>query len=99
MQFPVLVEQTNGNGYRASSSVPFEVSAQGATREEALRNLQNEVETRIKGGAEIVFVDLPVENPWLKMAGIFNKDDPAIQEWKKAMAEYRDQIEKDESYP
>ena len=37
------------------------------------------------------------ENPWLKIAGIF-KDDPFMEEWKQAMAEYRNQIEKDDNY-
>jgi hypothetical protein len=35
------------------------------------------------------------DNPWLKMAGMWDKDDPFVQEWKEIMRENR---LKDEDY-
>ena len=50
------------------------------------------------GGAEIVPLDVGNEtHPWLQFAGMF-KDDPMLDEWKQAMADYRDQVEKDDEY-
>jgi hypothetical protein len=99
VQIAVLVEPMNGAGFRASGGEPFCVSVEGATREDALKKLQDEIELRIKSGADLVFLDVPAEsNPWLKIAGMY-KDDPMLEEWKQAMAEYRDQVEKDDDYP
>lgn len=98
MQLEVLIEPMNGRGFRASGAGPFRVSVDGATREEALKKLQDEIQTRIRSGAEIITLEMPAEsNPWLKIAGMY-KDDPMLEEWKQAMAEYRDQIEKDDGY-
>jgi predicted RNase H-like HicB family nuclease len=38
MQIPVLVEPIAGDGYRARGTEPFGLSAEGATRAEALEN-------------------------------------------------------------
>jgi predicted RNase H-like HicB family nuclease len=98
MQITVLIEPKNGNGYRASNNAPFGASAEGTTREEALKKLQDEIQAQLRSGAEIVAMELPVEpHPLLKYAGIL-KDNPLLEEWKQAMAEYRDQIEKDDDY-
>ena len=68
---------------------PF-LSARGATREEALTKLRQRILTRLKDGAEIVGLELGhAANPWVELAGIYSSDDPVIQEWKTAMAEYR----------
>jgi hypothetical protein len=99
MQIKVLVEPMNGNGFRASGGEPFRISVEGATREEALKKLRDEIQERIKNGAELVTLDVPAEpNPWLQMAGMY-KDDPLFDEWQKAIAENRDRAEKDDEYP
>ncbi len=73
-------------------------SAEGATRDEALKNLKDEIQARIRSGAELVALEVGVApHPWLEFAGMY-KDDPLIEEWKKAMADYRDQVEKDDDY-
>ena len=42
-------------------------------------------------------MDVPEQdNPWLKMAGMWDKDDPLVQEWKEIMRENR---LKDENNP
>jgi hypothetical protein len=98
MQITVLVEPMNGQGFRATGCVPFGISVEAATREEALKKLQGEVQARMKSGAEIVLLNVPAEsNPWLKIAGMY-KDEPMFEEWQEAIADYRDQIEKDDNY-
>jgi predicted RNase H-like HicB family nuclease len=38
MQIPILVEPVTNNGYRATCGPPLAVSAEGATRDEAVEN-------------------------------------------------------------
>ena len=98
MKISVLVEPRNGTGFRARTGEPFDITVDGATREAALQNLKEQVQTRIQNGAEIVPVEVGNEaHPWLAFAGMF-KDDPMLNEWKQAMADYRDQVDKDDDY-
>ena len=91
MQFPVLIEQVANNGYRASSGAPLALSADGATRDEAIGKLQEQLRQRLQSGAEVATVEIParpIENPWVRFAGMF-KDDPDFQEVVEIMAENR----------
>jgi hypothetical protein len=91
MQFAVLIEQVANNGYRASSGAPLELSAEGATRDEAIRNLQAQLRQRLQTGAELATVEVvvsPPENPWVRYAGMF-KDDPDFQDVIDIIAENR----------
>ncbi len=98
MQIAVLVERVKGNGYRARSAEPFAVTGKGATREEALRKLRGKIQARLKGDVELVGLEVGSEpNPWVEFAGMF-KNDPMIGTWKKAMADYRAEVEKDADY-
>ena len=89
MEIPVLIEPVAGNGYRAK---PLDLSAlcgEGATGEEALKKLKEEFDRNLPAGARIIPLDLaePV-SPWESQAG-WLKDDPMLEAWKEAMAEYR----------
>lgn len=100
MQIPVLVEPTANEGFRATAGPPLPLSAEGATPDEALRNLRAVMDQQLKNGKQLMSVDFPVtENPWLAMAGIFDPNDPLIQQWKEAMAEYRLEVEADPDRP
>lgn len=95
MKIAVVVERVKGNGYRARGADPFAITARGATRNEALRKLHEKIQARLKRGMEVVTLDVGTEsNPWEKFAGMF-KDDPWIEEWKKAMASYRKKLDED----
>jgi|SRR6516165_115813 len=95
MQIPVLVERVKGNGYRARGKEPFNVSARGATREEALAKLRAKIHARLKKGSEVVGLELADElHPWMEFAGMF-KDDPWIEDWKRSIEEYRQKVEDD----
>lgn len=90
MHIPVLIEPVAGNGYRACGLGPDAAAAEGKTDAEALANLRQNLEDRIKAGARLTYLDLPAqEHPLARAAGIFRADDPVVQEWKEIMAENR----------
>ncbi len=95
MQIPVLIEPIARNGYRATGGMPLAVVVEAPTREEALTKLTEQLQARLRNGAEIVPLDLtPPKHPWMEFAGMF-KDDPWIEDWVQSMAEYRQQVEDD----
>jgi len=99
MQIPVLVEPIANNGFRARASEPLPVSAEGATPEEAVRNLRAAMDRQLKNGKQLRSVDIAPENPWLALAGMHDPNDPLVQEWKLEMAAYRQEIEDDPDRP
>src|SRR5262245_58535573 len=100
MEMHVLVERTAENGYRAVTGPPFQIAVEGGTREEALTKVRTAVAEKIRGGAEFLRLEVPggpselilcnqqTDNPWLRIAGIF-ENDPFFEEWQQAIAEYR----------
>jgi len=99
MQIPVLVEPVANNGFRAKAGEPLSLTAEGATAEEAVRNLRAAMDCQLKNGKQLLSVDFTAENPWLAMAGMHNPNDPIIQEWKKEMAAYRQEVEDNPDRP
>ena len=98
MQITVVIEPIAPNGFRARSGEPFGLIAEGATVEEALQKLREQVKGRVARG-EIVSLDVPAkDNPWLRMAGIWEKDDPLVEEWKRIMEENRRAADADPDY-
>jgi predicted RNase H-like HicB family nuclease len=95
MQIPVLVERVDSNGYRARGPEPFGLTAEGSTEEEALQKLRELVQSRLAAGARLVQLDVPEEHPWARFVGRWKEGDPVIEEWKKAVEEYRRQIDED----
>jgi hypothetical protein len=98
MQIPILIEPVNGNGYRSRGGEPFALSAQGATREEVVAKLRDQLESRLREGSEVVSLDVPTEpHPLARFAGMF-KDDPLFESWQKSIAAYRRKVEADPNY-
>jgi len=99
MNIQVFLQPVNGSGFRAETSSPWNVTAQGATREEALDRVRDQIRAKLADGSEVVSVavDEP-ENPWLKLAGI-HSNDPQYQNDLDAVAEYRQQVELDADRP
>jgi hypothetical protein len=95
VQIPILIEPVAGNGYRARGGEPFAVTAEGATRDEALAKLKELWQSRLSNGAELIQMDITApRHPWMVLDGIY-KDDPLFEEWKQAIADYRRKIDED----
>jgi hypothetical protein len=96
MRIPVLVEPLGPNSYRASA---FGLSAEGATRDEALQKLRALFEGKWANGAEIVPLEVPpFEHPGDRFVGTWAEDDPLLAEWEKAVEEYRRSVDADPNY-
>ena len=95
MQIPVLIEPCESNGYRATTGPPLALSADGATREQALFHLRQALQRRLSAGAEIATLNVPgPQHPLASFAGMF-KDNPLFDEWQQAIADYRQKVEDD----
>ncbi len=101
MEIPVLIEPVANNGYRASCPSVGGLSAEGATPDEAMSKLREQVASRLRNGTQVATLRIPaahVENPWVEFAGMF-KDDPLFDDWQRSIAEYRREVEADPDYP
>jgi hypothetical protein len=99
MQIPILIEPLAGNGYVARGGEPLALSAEGATKEEALEKLRAKLKARLEQGAVVVPLDMPPqEHPLARFAGMY-KDDPLLKDWKKSVAAYRKKVDKDANKP
>jgi predicted RNase H-like HicB family nuclease len=99
MQIPILIEPVSGNGYRVTTGQPLTLSAEGATREEALRQLHQALQARLSTGAEITCLEVSAaEHPLAPYAGMF-KDNPLFDAWQQAIAEYRHQVDGEQEGP
>ena len=99
MELPVVIEPIENQAFRARLGDPLGMSAEGATQVEAMQNLKVLLEKRLASGMQISSLTLPLEpHAWMKCAGIFREDDPVIQDWQKAIQDYRDEVEQDPNY-
>jgi hypothetical protein len=90
-----LIEPVAGKRYRARGAEPFALTAEGATREEALANLKEKLSARLKNGTAVVPLEVPTEeHPLAEFAGMF-KDDPYFDEVLEIMAANRRKMDRD----
>ncbi len=96
MNIPVLIEPIANNGFRAPGGLPFDITVEGATRDEALGRLRAEIDKRMACGAIVVPLEItPTEDhPWVQGAGMF-RDNPLFDAWQEAISEYRRQVDQD----
>jgi hypothetical protein len=60
-----------------------------------MEKLRNVIQARLDQGAEIAYLEFAEkENPWLQLIGVY-KDDPYLDEYNQAIAEYRKQVDED----
>jgi hypothetical protein len=95
MKIPVLVQSENSNGFRAELLPSAALIGEGSTPEAAMDKLREAIQTRIDQGAKIAYVELEeVQNPWLQLVGVY-KDDPYLNDYLQALADYRKQVDDD----
>src|SRR3954452_6184511 len=100
MSIQVLIEPLANNGFRATSGEPLAVSVEAPTRDEALARLKKRLRARLKNGAELVPLEMgPEGHPWMELAGMYDPNDPVVQGWEKAMADYRRKIDEHPELP
>ena len=93
----VVIEPIAGNGIRATGAGGLSVgsSADGATAEEAIHRLADQVRLRVGSGARLT--ELTVAGgpgPWTQDAG-YLRNDPLYEPWCAAMEEYRRRLDED----
>jgi hypothetical protein len=75
-------------------------TAEGATREEAVRKLQELIQNHLASGVEIVPLEVPTaQHPLARFAGMNDLNDPLVQDWLGIMAENRRQADEDPDVP
>jgi hypothetical protein len=92
MDIPVHIQPVPGKGFVATAPA-FGWSAEGATEDEALQAIRQKVTTGT-AGVRVAEVKVPPLNPLMVCAGEL-KDHPLQGGWRRAVAEYRTQIEND----
>ena len=96
MTYRVFLQQTEGDGYRATPLLFPDCAAVGTTRDEAMADLTRALNERLSQG-EIVTVEVgEPEHPWLKGAGLF-EDDPSFDDFLAEIECYRHEVDKAES--
>lgn len=97
MNVQVVVERVPGSGYVARAGSPYDMSAEGATEEEALAKLKQRA-----AAAKVITLDLPNgANPWVAICGDSRHlvGDPMWEEYKQAVEDYRNRVDQDEDRP
>lgn len=99
MQMPIAVEPVAENGYRARGGEPLALTAEGATREEAVRKLRELIQDRLARGVQIISLEIPTtEHPLTRFAGTLDPHDPLVQDWLQIMAENRRRADADPDF-
>jgi hypothetical protein len=96
----MLVEPIAGDRFRATIGAPLTLTAEGDTRLEAIRKLEEMIRQRLTAGAELLPLEVPLnEDPLAPFVGMWKKDDPLIQEWIEIMAENRRKEDEEPDVP
>ncbi|MDJ0619509.1 MAG: type II toxin-antitoxin system HicB family antitoxin [Calothrix sp. MO_192.B10] len=95
LNYSILIEAKEG-GYQATVWGLPDCQVFATTKEEAINNLQELVNTRLQN-VEIVTQEIEIEmpkkeHPWMKFAGMF-KDDPMFDEVLADIEEYRRELD------
>jgi hypothetical protein len=88
MQILILIEPIEGDRYRARAGEPFALSAEGGTKLEAYRKLEEMIFQRLRAGGELFVLELSAADQGQLCAGSL-KNHPLFDEWVAIMAENR----------
>lgn len=100
MEIPVIVEQIQGNGFRARVSMPEALSIEGPSRDAVLASMETLLHEKLSQ-VEVVRLNVSLpgeENPWLAVAGMW-KDNPDALEAEEYARQYRQQVDADPERP
>lgn len=90
MELPVLIEPIAENGFRAKLGEPFNLVGEGATRQQAMLRLHELLDQRLTSGLEITSISVGNGKPAVAIhGGIWNENDPDVQEWLRTIEENR----------
>ncbi|MGF1672379.1 MAG: type II toxin-antitoxin system HicB family antitoxin [Rivularia sp. (in: cyanobacteria)] len=93
VNYSILIEETEG-GYTATVWGLPECQSEASTKEEAIKNLYEIVNTRLQN-VEIVMAEIEAphqRNPWIEFAGMY-EDNPLFDEVISNIAAYRREID------
>ena len=100
MEIPVLIEPNSAQGLpRPHAATRFDLTAEGATPEEALQKLRELVQSSVAGGDLTLREVGPFSHPWDRFVGKWAADDPLIAEWEKEVEAYRREVDEDPNIP
>ncbi len=97
MEIPVIIETVAGNGYRVTGAGGLSVglTAEGATAEEAIDRLAEQVRARVTAGAKLTELSIATGSAtWTQDAG-YLRDEPLYEPWREAMEQYRRKLDED----
>ena len=94
MEVAVLLQPVVGNGYRAMVGAPFQLSVDGATREEALEQMRGLLEQRAREGVEVVTLRIPRSHPVQSAKPVWPQDE-LTQAWLAGIEEYRNERDRE----
>lgn len=89
MEIPIIVEPTAG-GWRARCRHPIPVEATGATRYDAVQELEAQLREAGVTGFAVLPLEVTPDKPWIATAGSI-PDDALTDKWVAAIEEYRRQ--------
>lgn len=96
MDVSVMLEQVQGNGYRATALAPVPLVAEAPTRDEAVNRIRTLITEKLSH-VELIQIEVSVAthpNPWLAIAGTW-RDHPDLDEVVENIKEYRREIDAD----
>lgn len=98
MTYNAVIESDDGARFRATLLGWPDCTAEGRTRAEALRELRKAIEKFL---AKVEIVPIEVESrsdphPWMKFAGMFEKD-PVFEQVLEDIEAYRRELDEDPS--
>jgi hypothetical protein len=88
VQIPILIEPMEGGRYRARAGEPFGMTAEGETKLEAYRKLEELIQTRLRNGAMVVILEVTSGDRRTLCAGSL-ANNPLFDEWQAIIAENR----------
>lgn len=96
MDVSVMLEQVEGNGFRATALVPTPLVSEAPTRDEAVSGIRRLICEKL-AGAELIQIDVSLadsDNPWLAIAGSW-RDHPDVDEVVENISNYRRKVDQD----